>query len=247
MTLVPTGVQCASACALAWLGGTKRLMGPGALIGFHAASVSQNGQTIETGVGNALLAAYLNKLGLPDRAIVFITQAHPDDITWLTMADAEREGIDVSLFAERSAVSPAPPSPAASLPVNWYEGMDARGNDLGVWLLNVANAEDCMRSCSRDSACVGVTFNIRRSVCIRKSRIAILIRAHDAAITGVLTDRAPAPDTIGGSPALRVRHYENVDAPGNDRGQWIRGLTSAGCESACVAPMEDALDIPTID
>ena len=55
MTLVPSGVQCASACALAWLGGTKRLMGPGARIGFHAASVNENGQAIETGAGNALL------------------------------------------------------------------------------------------------------------------------------------------------------------------------------------------------
>ena len=74
MTLVPSGVQCASACALAWLGGTKRLMGPGARIGFHAASVNENGQAIETGAGNALLGAYLNKLGLPDRAILFVTQ-----------------------------------------------------------------------------------------------------------------------------------------------------------------------------
>ena len=99
MTLVPSGVQCASACALAWLGGTKRLMGPGARIGFHAASVNENGQAIETGAGNALLGAYLNKLGLPDRAILFVTQAHPNEITRLTMADAEREGIDVSLFS----------------------------------------------------------------------------------------------------------------------------------------------------
>jgi hypothetical protein len=113
-TLVPTGVQCASACALAWLGGTKRLMGPGARIGFHAASVS--GQATETGEGNALLGAYLNKLGLPDRAVGYITHAHPNEITWLTTADAERKGIDVSLFEapgeETGQVPPAPPSPA---------------------------------------------------------------------------------------------------------------------------------------
>jgi hypothetical protein len=179
MTLVPAGVQCASACALAWLGGTKRLMEPGALIGFHAASRQENGQTIETGVGNALLGAYLNKLGLPDRAVVFITQAHPDDITWLTLADAEREGIDVSLFTNPDAAAvptavsppaPAAPSPAAPVPVNWYDGMDAQGNDLGVWLFNVANAQDCVRDCVQDSPCIGVTYNIKRSVCIKKSR-----------------------------------------------------------------------------
>jgi hypothetical protein len=118
MTLVPTGVQCASACALAWLGGTKRLMGTGALIGFHAASVDENGQAIETGAGNALLGAYLNKLGLPDRAVLFVTQAHPNEITWLTMADAKREGIDASLFTFGAppdlVANPAPPSPSPS-------------------------------------------------------------------------------------------------------------------------------------
>jgi hypothetical protein len=114
MTLVPSRVLCASACATAWLGGTTRLMGPGALIGFHAASIDQNGQAIETGVGNALLGAYLNKLGLPDRAIVFITQAHPNDLTRLTMADAARVGIDVSLFTTPSqpVARPMPQMPA---------------------------------------------------------------------------------------------------------------------------------------
>ena len=37
------------------------------------------------------------------------------------------------------------------------------------------------------------------------------------------------------SPAPRVRHYENVDASGNDRGSWIRGVSSAACESICIA------------
>jgi hypothetical protein len=37
------------------------------------------------------------------------------------------------------------------------------------------------------------------------------------------------------SPAPRVRHYENVDASGNDRGSWVRGVSSADCESICIA------------
>ena len=36
-TLVPAGARCASACAMAWLGGTQRFMGPGAQIGLHSA------------------------------------------------------------------------------------------------------------------------------------------------------------------------------------------------------------------
>ena len=87
---------------------------------------------------------------------------------------------------------------------------------------------------SQSSACVGVTYNIKRSVCIRKSRIGSLIHARNAATTGVLTDRTPAPGIFAG-PAPRVRQYENMDATGNDRGSWIRGVSRADCESICLA------------
>jgi hypothetical protein len=166
------------------------------------------------------------------------------------MADAEREGIDVSLFSmpgeapsqvppsvSNPLPSPSPPSspaPPPSTAVRWYGGMDAWGNDFGAWLFGVANAEDCVSLCTQDSLCVGVTYNIRRSVCIRKSRIGSLIQAQEPATTGVLTDRTSAPNTFAGS-VPRVRHYDNLDAPGNDRGSWIRGVTSGECESICMA------------
>lgn len=95
-TLVPAGARCASACALAWLGGTRRFMGPGARIGLHAASDPKSGQV--TGVGNALLGAYLNRVGLPYSAVVYVTQARPDSVTWLSFADAKRLGIEVTLL-----------------------------------------------------------------------------------------------------------------------------------------------------
>jgi hypothetical protein len=95
-TLVSDQEICASACALAWLGGTKRLMGPQAQIGFHAA---YDGETRRvTGSGNALVGAYLNKIGLPYGAVVYLTSASPDSITWLSKSDAEKLGIEVSLF-----------------------------------------------------------------------------------------------------------------------------------------------------
>jgi hypothetical protein len=59
-TLVPEGAQCASSCALAWLGGTRRLMGSLAQVGFHAAYDGQTHQV--TSSGNALVGAYLNKM-----------------------------------------------------------------------------------------------------------------------------------------------------------------------------------------
>jgi hypothetical protein len=134
-----------------------------------------------------------------------------------------------------------PPSPESlstplPSPARLYYGMDAPGNDLGGregWVRDVANADDCMRKCLSDGNCVGFTYNIRRTICIPKSRIAPLISAEDAAITGVITDRT-APPSVPNFTA-RVRQYPNMDAPGNDRGEWISGVSSKDCESICVA------------
>jgi hypothetical protein len=92
-TVVAGNAHCASACAIAWLGGTPRLMSAEARVGFHAAYNSETGQ--ETGVGNALVGAYLNKIGLPYSAVVYITQAAPNSMTWLSIADAKKQAIDV--------------------------------------------------------------------------------------------------------------------------------------------------------
>jgi ATP-dependent protease ClpP protease subunit len=96
VTLVPNETRCASACAIAWLGGIRRLMGPGARIGFHAAYDASSGQ--ETGVGNALVGAYLSRIGLPYSAVIYITQATPNSMTWLSLSEAEQRGIEVSLL-----------------------------------------------------------------------------------------------------------------------------------------------------
>ena len=91
-TVVAGNAHCASACAIAWLGGLPRLMSTEARIGFHAA-YNETGQ--ETGVGNALIGAYLNKIGLPYSAVIYITQAAPTSMTWLSLVDAGKRGIDV--------------------------------------------------------------------------------------------------------------------------------------------------------
>jgi hypothetical protein len=124
VTVVGDGMRCASACALAWLGGSRRLMGADARIGFHAAYNAESGK--ETGVGNALVGAYLSQIGLPDRAVVYVTQAPPDSMTWLTISEAQQVGIDVDQFkfADRKlvpkqkelAVDASPNSVEAKLP-----------------------------------------------------------------------------------------------------------------------------------
>jgi hypothetical protein len=100
--------RCASACAIAWLGGTQRFMAAGARIGFHAAFDPQSRQ--ETGVGNAVIGAYLNRIGLPYAAVVYITAAAPTSMTWLTISDAKRNGIDVTLLNVPVPTAVVPPS-----------------------------------------------------------------------------------------------------------------------------------------
>ena len=116
-TLVPAGARCASACAMAWLGGTQRFLGPGAQIGLHSASNSKSGQSSNT--ANALLGAYLNRVGLPYSAVAYITQTAPQSITWLGIADAKRLGIEVTALDSAAKVPDAPAQiPARTAPVS---------------------------------------------------------------------------------------------------------------------------------
>lgn len=98
LTLAPDGAICASACALAWLGGQGIFMADTAKVGFHAAYSKADPLLAPTGPGNALVGAYLNQLGLTQSAIVYITMASPTSMTWLSPADAYRLGINVQRF-----------------------------------------------------------------------------------------------------------------------------------------------------
>ena len=113
-TIVPDAAQCASACAVAWLGGAHRFLGVGSKVGFHAAYVQKGGTTTESGPGNAVLGAYLDQIGLPEDAIVYITQASPNSMKWLNMDDAAQHGIEVALLPPPDAAPPADSVVAAS-------------------------------------------------------------------------------------------------------------------------------------
>lgn len=92
-TLVEPRAICASACGLVWLAGTARTMAPEAHVGLHAAYLKRNGVSVETGAANALVGAYLGRLGFDDRAIVYLTSAPPEDMTWILPSDRQRYGI----------------------------------------------------------------------------------------------------------------------------------------------------------
>lgn len=112
-TAVAFDARCASACALAWLGGTKRYMSTSSQIGFHAAYTVNGKVASESGVGNALVGAYLTTMGLPKSAVIFITSASPAEMNWLTYLDARRLKIDVVVLSKRD--------------YEWIEKLDASG------------------------------------------------------------------------------------------------------------------------
>ncbi len=94
-TLMPDAHRCVSACALIWLGGQTRYMAATAEIGFHAAYEMNNGASIERGAPNAAIGGYLAGLGYSEDAILFVTSAPPESMSWLTFETADELGIAV--------------------------------------------------------------------------------------------------------------------------------------------------------
>jgi outer membrane protein OmpA-like peptidoglycan-associated protein len=98
-TAVAENDMCASICGMIWLAGQPRYRTTSSKIGFHAA-FRADGQ--ESGSANALIGAYLSKLGLSYRAIAYLTDAPPDEMHWLTPSDAADVGIIYSLITPQS-------------------------------------------------------------------------------------------------------------------------------------------------
>lgn len=87
---------CASACALIWVGGKQRYLAPTSLIGFHAAyTVDGYGEAETSGVGSALMGAFLAEVGVSETAIIFMTAAGPDEMNWINREMALTLGIEV--------------------------------------------------------------------------------------------------------------------------------------------------------
>jgi hypothetical protein len=99
--------ECWSACALAWLAGVPRYMSPTASVGFHAA-YDKSGDP--HGLTNAVVGAYISRIGLPIEAVICATIAGPQEMMRLTPEMAEKCGISVRL------VRPPPPAQASTLP-----------------------------------------------------------------------------------------------------------------------------------
>ena len=93
--------QCTSSCALIWLAGEPRAMNNNTSIGFHSAFLKgDDGRRNPTATSNALIGAYLTRLGFSEKVILFVTTARPNDMNWLQKATADRLGVMASFASE---------------------------------------------------------------------------------------------------------------------------------------------------
>jgi hypothetical protein len=142
-TVVPDGRICASACGLIWLGGSVRMVSETARIGFHAAYVGEGPTAEESGVGNAMVGAYLAHIGLSYPAIAFLTSAAPSDMAWLHPDRAMAVGIRFLTLPARPSTEgwsappkPQPPSAAAvevhavAATLEWFRLWSQSGADV---------------------------------------------------------------------------------------------------------------------
>jgi hypothetical protein len=83
-TIVAADRRCASACAIIFLAGRTKHMGPGAAVGLHAASF-ENG--VADPQATSIMAGYLRQLGVPSSTLQRMASTAPQDIRWLTRAE----------------------------------------------------------------------------------------------------------------------------------------------------------------
>lgn len=162
---------CASACAIAWLGGIHRYMQDNARIGFHAAYSDNNGQLQESGIANALVGSYLNQLGLPENAIGYITHAAPQSMQWLNESEARTNGIEVQPAPSDQTDETNIAQPTQNDNTQDYRvaaGIDLFGFDLPNMPLHNMTWANCSESCSANKKCQAFTVNQKSNTCFLK-------------------------------------------------------------------------------
>ena len=240
-TLVGANGRCASACGLAWLGGIRRLAHPTALVGFHAAYVTEGGETKETGAGNGVVGAYFNQLGLPQSVVIYLTSAPPDGMEWLPLEKARSMGIDLEIVGENAVANPAPTTvpdkhqpTTAAVPslIKRVQGYDVFGFDLANMPLRNIGLDACEKSCQNDPSCNAYTFNTPNSLCFLKSS-GYRVMGNPNAVAGY---RAEIESKLVLSPITVI---EKSDLPGGDY-KSLGQIDFENCVSVCEADSQCA-------
>jgi hypothetical protein len=88
--------RCASVCELIWLAGKTRHAQEDTEIGFHAAYYAADRQV--TAEGNAMVGAYLNRLGFSYAAVRYLTSASPSTMQWVDCKALDQYGIEAFIM-----------------------------------------------------------------------------------------------------------------------------------------------------
>jgi hypothetical protein len=102
VTLVSENTKCLSVCAFAWLAGVERFVTKDSYVGFHGAFKFENDKAEVSGAGNAVVGAYLARLGFSYDAIYMLTKTKPDDMLWMTGELAQKLGIKATILKSNS-------------------------------------------------------------------------------------------------------------------------------------------------
>jgi hypothetical protein len=97
-TLILENTHCLSVCAFAWLAGVERFVTATSYVGFHGAFKLENDKAETSAGGNAVVGAYLARLGFSYDAIYTLTKTKPDDMLWMTGELAQKLGIKATLL-----------------------------------------------------------------------------------------------------------------------------------------------------
>ena len=92
--------MCDSACTLIWLAGTFRHLDRYARLGFHSAARARSPYERQER-GNAIIAAYLAAMGVPQQVIDLQPKADPCCFNYIEYAQAK----DLGLLSDRSATA----------------------------------------------------------------------------------------------------------------------------------------------
>ena len=107
-TRVHNGAICNSACTLIWLSGAFRHLDPRARLGFHSARKQLKPPYERSEPGNAIQAAYMASIGVPQQVIDLQPKADPCCLNYIDHAQAKAWG----LLSDRPATQQALPAPA---------------------------------------------------------------------------------------------------------------------------------------
>ncbi|MGR9471042.1 PAN domain-containing protein [Rhizobium leguminosarum] len=253
-TAVVENTMCASSCGLVWLAGKHRFITPTSKVGFHAVFSDTSGQQAVSSAGNALVGSYLQQLGLSANVIVYVTDAAPASMQWLTAADAKQIGLDIDLlaadapaqasvpvpFGGDATASYAPTTVTATPPLLhqrplWriFEHTDLPGYDLPDMPLRLLTVEDCKTECDGNDRCRAFTFNEAHKVCFLKGMATDALQ-FSGAVSGYKGDAGDI-SRVGQDfgPSLDFRTSKNVEILGKPFAKFS-GSSLAACQDQCI-------------